>query len=152
MVRDLTGKHPKYFEATIQLRDVSEEVKQFVEEEIVRSKIVVVKVERIKKIKGGFDYYLADNNQARQLSKKLQQKFGGHLLVTASLQTKKDNKELYRTTHLFREAPFRKGNNVEYQGEEYKVLMMMKDIILKHEKTGKKIHIKYKDMKNIRKI
>ena len=149
MVRELKGKHPKYFEATVQLRDISQEVINWFEKKLEQFKVVIVKVQ---KVKNGFDYFLADNNQARQLGKNLQQKFGGHLLVTSSLHTKKDNKELYRTTHLFREAHFKKGNEVNYQGEEYKVIIMTKDILLQNIKTGKKVHVKYKDMNQIKTV
>ena len=152
MVRNLTGKHPKYFEAIIQIREVSEEVIDWIEREIIRAKIILAKVEKVKHIKDAYDYYLADNNQARQLGTKLQQKFGGHYLVTSTLHTTIDSKEKYRTTHLFREAPFRKGDIVTYQDKKYKIMMMMKDIFLQKVKTGEKVHVKFKDMKNIKKV
>ncbi len=147
MVRSLVGKHPNYYEAVLQLRDISEEVLKFVEKYIKEKQVVIVKV---TKVKNGLDYSLADNQQGRALSKKLQDRFGGEMLITSSLHTKKDNKELYRTTILFREAPFRRNNKVEYNGEPYIVKAMAKDIFLQHEKTGKKIHIKYRDMKKIK--
>ena len=103
-----------------------------------------------KKAKNGVDYYLADNNQARALGKTLQDKVGGEIKTTSSLHTKKDNKELYRVTILFREAHFRKGNKVEYNGEKFIIKSMGKDIFMQDEKTGKKVHAKYKDMRKIK--
>jgi NMD protein affecting ribosome stability and mRNA decay len=152
MVRSLEGKHPKYFEAILQLRDTSDEVKAWVDQEIKNLNIVVPRVERAKKTKNGWDYYLADNNQGRQIGSRLQQKFGGHYCVTASLHTTIDSKEKYRVTILFREAPYRKNDVVDYHGEEFTIKMMSKDIFLQNNKTGKKIHVKYKFMDKIKKI
>ncbi len=147
MVRSTEGKHPNYYEAILQLRNVTQEVVTFVEEEIHTKKIPIAKVVELK---NGLDYYIADNDFTKALGKRLQQNFGGELLFTASLHTKKDNKELYRVTALFRGVPFKKQEKVEYQGEEYVVKLMGKDILLQHTKTGKKIHVKYKDMNQIK--
>ncbi|PIN87983.1 hypothetical protein COV12_00890 [Candidatus Woesearchaeota archaeon CG10_big_fil_rev_8_21_14_0_10_32_24] len=152
MVRSLEGKHPKYFEAILQLRETSDEVKAWVDKEIIYLNIIVPRIEKAKGTKNGWDYYLADNNQGRQIGTRLQQKFGGFYLVTSSLHTKIDNKEKYRVTILFRESPFRKGEKVMYNEEEYTVKMMTKDILLQNNKTGQKIHLKYKDMNLIKKV
>jgi NMD protein affecting ribosome stability and mRNA decay len=148
MVRSIEGKHPNYFEAVLQLRDVTKEVVEYVEDEFVRTKLIVAK--KIK-LKNGFDYFLADNEQTRALGKRLQQKFGGEIKTTSSLQTKKDNKELYRVTVLFRLPPFAKNDFVEYQGEEWNISILGKEIHLQNSKTGKKSRVKYKDMKSVKK-
>jgi NMD protein affecting ribosome stability and mRNA decay len=147
MVRSLVGKHPNYFEAVLQLRDVTQEVVNFVEEELHRTKNPVPKVVEIK---SGIDYFLADSQLTRALGKQLQQKFGGELTVTSSLHTKIDNKEKYRVTVLFRKSPFKKGDTVVYGGDEYVVKTIGKEIFLQDAKTGKKARVKYKDMKQIR--
>ena len=148
MVRTLTNKHPNYFEAVLQLREINDKVIDFVEEELVRTKLPVAKVE---KVKNGYDYYLADNELTRALGKSLQKKFGGELKTTSSLHTKKDNKELYRVTILFRLPPFQKNDQVEYQGEEWVIKTMGKEVFLQHSKTGRKARVKYKDMNDIKK-
>ena len=148
MVRDVTGKHPLYFEAILQLRDVSPEVVAFADEDLLRNKIPVPqKLEA----ENGWDYYVADQNFVKALGKRLQQYFGGECVVTASLYGQKDGKEIYRTTILFREASFRKGDIVAYRGEEYKVLVLDKEIILQPTDGGKKLHLKYREMKKIKK-
>ena len=147
MARSLEGKHPSYFEAVLQLRDVTKEVKEYVEEELVKVKLIVAKK---VKIKNGWDYFTADNTLTIALGKRLQQKFGGELNTTSSLHTKKQGKELYRVTVLFRLPPFAKNDRVEYQGEEWQVNIMGKEIFLKHSKTGKKARVKYKDMKEVK--
>ena len=145
----MKGKHPDYFEAILQLRDVSPEIIDFVDADLLRTGLIITKKVELK---NGFDFYCSDNEQTRALGKKLQEKYGGDYKVTATLHCRKDNKELYRVTVLFREAHFRKNDNVEYQGEIYVIKIMIKDIFLQHQKTGKKIHVKFKDMDQIKKI
>jgi nonsense-mediated mRNA decay protein 3 len=148
MVRDISKKHPGYYEAVLQLRDCNEEVVSFVEGEIIREGIHVAKTEELKK---GLDLYLADNNFTKGLGKRLQEKFGGDLKVTASLWGRKDGKEVYRVTVMFRSVGFKKGDIVVYEGEEYKVKIMGKDIMLQKVKTGEKVHVRYKEIERIRK-
>tara|TARA_Y100000310_G_C20451794_1_gene701099 strand:- start:230 stop:679 length:450 start_codon:yes stop_codon:yes gene_type:complete len=148
MVRSLTGKHPGYYEAVLQLRDVSQDVIDFVEKEIVKNSLSIVK---FKKVKNGYDYFLSDNNLTKALGKKLQHHFGGELNITASLHTKKKDKELYRLTVLFREIKFKKLDKVLYQGDEYVVKGINREILLQNSKNGKKVRVKYKDMKRIKK-
>ncbi len=148
MVRSLQGKHPNYFEAVLQLREVTQQIVDFVEEELRRTEHPIAKVTELK---NGLDYYLADNELTRALGKKLQQKFGGELKVTASLHTKKDDKEKYRVTVLFRYPGFSKGDDVTYEGEEWTVEIMGKEIHLRHSTTNKKQRVKWKDMKNVKK-
>tara|TARA_Y100000310_G_C20637404_1_gene791944 strand:+ start:1401 stop:1850 length:450 start_codon:yes stop_codon:yes gene_type:complete len=148
MVRNLTGKHPSYFESILQLRDCSDEVYDFVEKEMNRTGLRIAKS---VKVKNGYDYFTSDNGLTRALGKKLQQRFGGNLIETATLHTQKKDKQLFRVTVMFREAGFNKNDAVDYQGEEYKVKIMGKDIMLQHTKTGKKVHVKYNKMREIKK-
>ena len=105
---------------------------------------------KIVKVKNGYDYFLADNNQARAIGKKLQDKFGGKVVMTSSLHTKKDNKELYRVTVLFRQSGYKKGDEVLFHDEPYIVKAMGRDIYLQHSKTGKKVHVRFTEMKKIK--
>jgi NMD protein affecting ribosome stability and mRNA decay len=147
MVRTLEGKRPEYFEAILQLRDCDKEIIDFAEKEITRLKLTVSDVIDLK---NGIDYYLSDNNLTKQLGKKLQERYGGEYLITATLHTKKKGKELFRLTILFRQAKIKKGNIVKYQGEEYEVKAMSKEIFLQNTKTGKKVRVKYKNMNQIK--
>ena len=149
MVRSLVGKHPLYYEAVLQLREVTQEVVTFAEEELSKHKIPIAKVVELK---NGFDYYIADNDFTKALGKKLQQRFGGQVRNTSSLFGRKENKEIYRGTVLFRLAAFCKGDKISYNGEEYLVKLISKEITLIHSKTGKKERVKFKDMKGIKRI
>jgi nonsense-mediated mRNA decay protein 3 len=149
MVRDISKIHDKYYEANLQLRDVSEEVVKYAESEINRVKLYVAKT---AKLKNGYDYFLSDSGLTRALGKSLQQKYGGDLKVTSSLFGQSDGKDIYRVTVMFREAHFRKNDLVMYKGEEYNVKIVSKDILLQNAKTGKKVHIKYKEMRDVKKV
>ena len=150
MVRSTEGKHPSYFEAVLQLRDCSEKIIEYVEEQIIRYKIPLAKVMKLKK---GIDFYLADNQFTRALGKKLQIKFGGDYNVTSSLWGRKSGKEVYRLTVLFRSIGFKKHDTVEFEGERYNVKMLLgTKLMLQNEKTGQKIQVKYKDIEQVKKI
>lgn len=148
MVRTLEGKHLQYYEATLQLRDVTDAIIAFVKQEIARENIPLAKT---VKEKNGYDFYLADSNFTKALGKKLQQKFGGQLQVTATLFGRKDSRAIHRLTVLFRGLLFNKGDVVEYKGESYTIKLLGKDILLQNPATGKKAHLKYKNIGMIRK-
>lgn len=149
MVRSIEGKHPNYYEAILQLRDVSSAVMDFVYAEIDRGRVHISKEEEAEK---GVDIYLSDSNFTKALGRKLQEQFGGEHKSSASLFGQKDGKEIYRLTVLFRGIPFRKDNVVEYGGERYQVKIVSKDILLQNSKTGEKVHVKYKDMNKIKAV
>ena len=46
---------------------------------------------------------------------------------------------------------FKKGDVVIYRGEEYKVIILGKDFLLQNVKNGEKVHLKYKDMTQVKK-
>jgi nonsense-mediated mRNA decay protein 3 len=149
MVRTIQGKHPNYYEAILQLRDVQQEVIEQAKQEFKKAKVTVTKT---SKLKNGVDMYVSDKDFTRSLGKKLQSKYGGEFLITASLFGRKQGKEIHRITVLFRQAHFKKGDRVEYQGEEYQVKMIGKEIMLHNHAKGKKVHVKYKDMDGIKKL
>lgn len=148
MVRDITDKHPEYYEAILQLREVSQEVVDYATSEFLRAKIPITKA---LEVKNGSDFYVADSQFTRSLGKRLQEKYGGELLITASLYGVKKDREVYRVTVLFRGASFTKGDKVQYRGEEYIVKIMGKKMVLQSA-TGKKVEMKYKELGKVRKI
>ncbi len=148
MVKSIEGKHPEYYEAILQLRNVNDLVVHFVKMQIKKENIYLSK---IKAVVNGFDFYLADYNFTRALSKKLQQQFNGHTLITASLVGRKKDKDIHRFTVLFRGTDFKKGDKVEYNGENYVIRGVGKEIQLQPIDPGKKVNVKWKDSKEIKK-
>jgi NMD protein affecting ribosome stability and mRNA decay len=148
MARSMVGLNPQYYEAILQLRDVSEEMIQFAQKEIRNRQLHIV---RTKMHETGVDYYLPDKDLAKAIGKKLQLNFGGKCIVTAKLFSKKDDRLIYRLTILFRGLSFNKNDVVTYKGIEYTVKNLANEILLQNEKNGKKARVKYKDTALIKK-
>lgn len=144
----MEGLRQEYFEAILQLRDLSEEIIHFAKTEIVRAGIHVAKYVNHA---NGIDIYLADSNFTKALAKSLQQQFGGKYMITASLLTQKEGKKIYRLTVLFRGISFSRNDIVEYKGDDYKVISLGKEMVLQDLKTGKKKHLRYGEMEKIKK-
>lgn len=138
-------KHAKYYEGVLQLRNPTEEVLDFVESKISKTKVFVAKV---VKHKTGVDLHLSSQRFLRALGKKLQEKFGGVLKTTRKLHTvsKATGKKLYRVTVLFRTLPFKKNDRVTYHGSEWIVLRAGAQAHLKNVKTGKKIRVRAEEL------
>jgi len=149
MVRDLTGKHPLYYEAILQLRDISQEILDFVYQEIEKSGM---RVSKETFIENGADIRLTDKSLTKALGRKLQSIYGGEYKETVSIYGQKDGAEIYRTTVLFRSMGAKKGDVVKYRGEEYKIVLIGKDMLLQDTHTGKKIHLKYEEAKNFKPV
>ena len=149
MVRYMEGKRPEYFEATLQLREVSPEVEKYVRSELARTRIHVA---RDKKVVNGRDFDLSDSEFTKNLGKRLQVQFGGKYTVSPKLFSNKDGKNIYRLTVLFRGLPCKKGDIISFRGDEYLVLLINKEIRLEHTTTHKKIHLKQKDFHYIKKL
>lgn len=143
------NKHPGYFEAILQLRDITPEMHQIALNEIQKSHLNISKTVQHS---NGTDYYLNDNRKTIQIGKLLQERFGGDFQVTTKLHTKKNEKEIYRYTILFRGLDFKKGDIVLYKGDEYRINFLGKDIQLQNIESGKKVRVFDKDIKLIKKI
>ena len=142
MVHSMQGKRPEYFEATLQLREITNEVEEYVRTELKKSGVHIAKE---KPLPNGFDFYLSDSDFTQNLGRRLQDKFGGEYVVSPKLFSHKDGRSIYRLTILFRGLPCKKGDKIMYRGEEYIVLVVSKELTLQHTQTNKKLHLKQKD-------
>ncbi len=101
-----TSKHPDYYEAILQLRPVTEEMLDFINEIISRRNDV--KISKIIELKKniGIDIYLTNQRFTRgTLGPQLKKKFkGGELIISKALygRHKRTNRLIYRATVLFR--------------------------------------------------
>ncbi|MBI4980078.1 hypothetical protein HZC30_00805 [Candidatus Woesearchaeota archaeon] len=148
MVRDLTGKHAQYYEAILQLRDVSTELVEVVYAEVER---LGMRIAQALDLENGVDVYLTDKSLTKTLARKLQENFGGEYKESTSIFGQKDGNEITRLTILFRGIGAKKGDIVEYKGDQYQIRILGKDVLLQEVSTGKKIHLKYEDMKKLKK-
>ena len=147
MVRNPADKHDLYYESTLQLRDVTQEMVDFAYNEIERTGMRIAKEVSLD---NGIDFRLTDKSLTRALGKKLQATFGGEYKETARIYGQKDGAEIYRLTVLFRSMGAKKGDIVNYRGEEYKIVLIGKDMLLQDVHSGKKIHVKYNEAKNFK--
>ena len=97
-----------YFEGILQLRDVGDNILDFAIKEIRKNENA--NIAKIKKVKNGVDIYLSPQKCLRSLGNRLQNEFGGQLLVSTKLHTisRITGRELYRVNMLFRIPNFKK--------------------------------------------
>ena len=140
-----TKKHAKYFEGTLQLRDTTKELLDFVADEIARAGVTIA---RANTLKNGIDLYLSSQKFMCSLGKKMQERFGGILKITKRLHTvsKVTSKLLYRVTVLFRMLPFKKGDIVKFRGKEWAILGIDAQVRLKETTTGEKKRVRAEEL------
>lgn len=94
--------HNSYYEATIQIRPFSQEVIQYVLDEITKRKDVFIA--KTEKLKTGLDVFVSSQRFARALGKKLNDHFDGVLTISKKINRldRQTGVVLYRATVLFR--------------------------------------------------
>jgi NMD protein affecting ribosome stability and mRNA decay len=90
----------RYFEAKLQLRPKSDKILNFVKSYCETRKHLFIS--KIEESKFGYDLYMSDQRETRSLGSLLRKKFGGEVKESKKLFGKKDGKEIYRATVLFR--------------------------------------------------
>ena len=126
-----------YYEGILQIRDCDETVYEYVERRLDEQQVGVAKVVHQK---NGDDYYLDSNSFLRKIGQELQKNFTGELQVSNKLfsRDQQTGKELYRMTTCFRQLPFQIGEEIEYEGEKYRIMRISGgNITIKNLKTGK---------------
>ncbi len=134
-------KPASYFEGVLQLRNISDEALDWLHDEIIRAGRA--RIAKAKEVKGGVDLYLSSQHYMQTLGRKLQQKFGGILKITSKIHTKDfvRSRDVHRLTVLFRQLPFKTGDVIKYQGEEWKIIAVGNQVQLRNVKSGKKIRV-----------
>lgn len=123
----------KYFEATVQVRGSSTRPLSKGELDTCRNMALSMAdsghrsgdqlsfVQEIKEVKGGLDIVLGSSQLGRQLSRAIQERFGGKLVESSTLAGRKDGRDIYRTTALVRFPRLKKGDIVLFRGGMYTV-------------------------------
>ncbi|MEK7790069.1 MAG: NMD3-related protein [Deltaproteobacteria bacterium] len=136
---------PNYYQGVLQLRDVNDEILEFVENQIKRRDDVAIT--RTVKYENGIDLYLTSQRFIRAIGKKLRESFGGQLKVTSKLHTKnRQGRELYRVNALFRLPKYKAGDIVNVRGDEVRLISIGAKIFARNMKTGRKIRIRNSDL------
>lgn len=139
-------KADNYYEGILQLRDVSQQVLDFVEDTCLKEDPNMVAY--VKEAKNGYDFYMQSNTFLKKLARWIGERFTGEVKSTYTLYTRdtKNNKDLYRMTVLFRQFDIEKGDFIEVRGSRYYVTGVGKKVLLKGEKTGKKTRMTFEEL------
>ncbi|MBU0614732.1 MAG: hypothetical protein KJ601_01440, partial [Nanoarchaeota archaeon] len=118
---------PQYFEGILQLRDVNEEIIDYVSDQIHENNIQVAKEIHHK---NGIDIYVSSNKFLRSLGKRLQRMYTGEFKESATLHTRsrQTGKDLYRVTLFFRPVKHKIGDIITYKDEEYRITSIGKKV------------------------
>ncbi|MFQ6106436.1 MAG: 60S ribosomal export protein NMD3 [Thermoplasmata archaeon] len=126
-----------YFEAILQVRpsegeaneDLIERARETVLQEIERAadEVFISKEERVH---GGLDFYLSNRAAAKAISKLLQSKFGGEVTTSSTLAGRKNGKDVYRMTYLFRFPAYEEGSVLKIGEALFQVVSVGPPIVL----------------------
>jgi len=138
MVPKIEEKGPTYFEGKLQLRNPTPEVINYVLKQIKRDKYAWIAKQ--EKVRNGIDLWLSSNKFLQDLGNKLKKRFTGVLKKSKKLHTqnKITSKLLYRGTVMFKCLNFKRGDVIEINGEQFKVMEISSQVRLKNLQTGKK--------------
>ncbi|MBI1936281.1 hypothetical protein HYS31_07630 [Candidatus Woesearchaeota archaeon] len=136
---------PNYFQGILQLRDVNNEIMDFVKKQIAKRNDVAIT--RTVKYPNGTDFYITSQQFIRSVARKLKESFGGELKVTSELHTRsREGKELYRVNALFRLSKHKAGDVVNVRGDDVRLLTIGKNVFAREMKTGRKIRLRREDL------
>lgn len=134
-----------YYQGILQLRDVNDEILNFVHKQIEKRDDVAVT--KTVKFPNGLDLYITSQKFIRILGKKLKDSYGGELKISSKLHTKnRQGKELYRINVLFKLSKYKRGDIVTVRGDEVRLISIGKKIFARDIKTGKKVRIRSSDL------
>ena len=136
---------PDYYQGILQLRDIDDDVIEFVRSQI--NKRDDVAVTKVVKHSNGFDYYITSQKYLQILAKKLRESFGGFLKTSSRLHTKsRTGKDLYRVNVLYRQTIHKIGDIVNVRGDDYKLIHIGGKVFAKDVKTGRRKTLRSEDL------
>jgi len=89
-----------YYEAKLQIRPKNEKVLKFVDNYCKTKKNLFIS--KIEEYKHGWDVYLSEQKEARNLGNVLKKKFGGEVKESKKIFGRKDGRDVYRATIVVR--------------------------------------------------
>ncbi|WP_230375717.1 60S ribosomal export protein NMD3 [Methanolobus vulcani] len=136
-----------YFEAIIQIRATNripdDEEKQecinianTVLERLVNKGDRLAFISSSLEIKEGTDLYVGSSNAARHICKEINSRLGGTFTESASLQGRKDGKDVYRITFSLRLPEFMPQDIIEYKGRIIEIRKFSKNVTGMDVETG----------------
>ncbi|NQU79810.1 hypothetical protein HQ545_08645 [Candidatus Woesearchaeota archaeon] len=131
----------QYFEGTLQLRDVTPELIDFVRDDISAREGVHINKESGKGC--NIDMRISSARYLRALGSKLVKKYNGELKSTSKLFSwnKQTSREIHRVNLLFRLRNYKIGDIVETNGMNVKVTTVGRRVTGIDMETGKKVFV-----------
>jgi len=121
-----TLKRSGYYEAVLQVR-TGDDVPDFDQKFVCD----------VRKVRGGWDYYLTSGNYATQTARELKLK-GFNVKGSSKLYGKKDGKDVYRLYYSIKSPTFREGDFVGLDGRFYCIIESGKAVGVMDVGSGKK--------------
>jgi nonsense-mediated mRNA decay protein 3 len=136
-----------YFEAIIQIRATNripgDEEKQeciniagSVLERLINKGDRLAFISSSLEIKEGTDLYVGSSNAARHICKEIVSRLGGSFTESASLQGRKDGKDMYRITYSLRLPEFMPQDIIDYKGRVIEIKKFSKNVTGMDVETG----------------
>lgn len=116
-----------YYEAVLQVRPPEGGSQEFVQQatDIVHSEVERaaddIFISKEESMHGGVDFYLSSRGAGKSIAKLLQSRFGGEVTTSSTLQGRKDGKDVYRMTFLFRFPAFGPGSILRLDSRLFQV-------------------------------
>ncbi len=133
----LKHKHHNYFEGNLQLRNVTQDMVNWVYAAVVHDKRALIVKEEI--VPNGIDLYMTSQKYLQILGKRMKTKFGGELRISSSLHTKsRTGKDLFRVTVLYRLASYKRGDIVQIDEERFEIMKVDSKVHVKSLSSGKR--------------
>ena|GEM_PF-986362 len=145
-------KRGNYFEAIIQLRGAHEkfiEIIDFVKDTIDSQKNPEIFITKVEKKKEGYDLYISNKEYAKNMSKRIIDKYGGTIIESNSLVGRKEGRDLYRFTYAVRIPEFSYLDLIKFNGRNWVVSGIHgNDISLIELGTNNLRHFKLNDVED----
>ncbi len=143
-IKTENSKHPEYFEGQLQMRNINQEILNYVQKRITNAKENVPTV--VHHSEYNIDYSVSSRKLIHQIGVELKNKFGGTVKEAAQLFSHDNlsSKNIYRLNVLYKAHEYEKNDIVEIENldEPYKITGFNKDrLILCSIKSNKKTHI-----------
>lgn len=133
----------EYLEGILQLRDVKQEIIDFVYSEVEANRVGGVHITKATPLKNGIDLQITSKKFLRVIGKKLKLRFNGELKENAKLfsRDKQKSKHIYRLNVLFKGRKYKIGEVIEKGEQKIKIKSLGQHVCGVDIDTGKKVFV-----------
>lgn len=143
----------RYFTGTVQVRaegrPLSDEERRLAERMVDDAKTGEAEfVSKVEPAHGGIDVRVSTNAFAKRLARDLAKEFAGTIGTSATLHTRREGREVYRTTYIVRIPTYRQGDTIQWRGERYHVEALGDPVRLRHVDSGAIARVRMRDLRS----